>query len=263
MAPVGGRGACASTPALPRGPGDPGSLAGWPLRVSGGCASLPQARRSAQSAEILALLPARAKVLLSWGLHVRFARECLPLSAVNDHVRGASVPSKSFEVSRGNSAGGAAVRAAECVGSKWAPRWGPATTQWRAGAFVPRHRRARRTRLRHQEPYRRDPHGPTSSRRSRNQLIQLTLPGAEKYILLVWRHSLQPSLPTDSRVRPRHSRLPHTRQHLPLPPRRIEERTPSQLVRWQIAPMACSSATETAPVPHLPKVPRVRPPPSC
>ena len=133
-------------------------------------------------------------------------------------VRGASVPSKSFEVSRGNSTGGAAVRAAECVGWKWAARWGPATTQWRAGAFVPRHRRARRTRLRHQEPYRRDPHGPTSSRRSRNQLIQLTLPGVEEYILLVWRYSLQPSLPTDSRVRPRHSRLPHTRQHLPLPP---------------------------------------------
>ena len=77
--PSAGGGACASTPALPRGPGDPGSLAGWPLRVSGGCASLPQARRSAQSAEILALLPPRAKVpasRLSWGLHVRFATVC-------------------------------------------------------------------------------------------------------------------------------------------------------------------------------------------
>ena len=41
---------------LPRGPGDPGSLAGWPLRVSGGCASRPQARRSAQRARILAFL---------------------------------------------------------------------------------------------------------------------------------------------------------------------------------------------------------------
>ena len=62
--PSAGGGACASTPALPRGPGDPGSLAGWPLRVSGGCASRPQARWSAQRAEVLALLPTRAGALI-------------------------------------------------------------------------------------------------------------------------------------------------------------------------------------------------------